>query len=215
MSSYGNWINENTTPFTGVLNGQGHVIKNLTTTGLFNKFAGTIQNVGFLDASYVQGNNGIIADVISNHTTAVVSNVIITGVVVPSDATYTGAVARYLQEAGKITLENVLIEIKNYVAFNGVAFGSSRYAAGYEHKITAKNCYFISDGMTLLTSRSNPYWNSTTTDACYWGDSYSNLLSTDSVCHYIDIDTGLTETDKQGFTADMKALYDYMNSTEA
>ena len=152
---------------------------------------------------------------ISNHTTAVVSNVIITGVVVPENATYTGAIARHLQEAAKITLENVLIEIKNYVVFNGVAFGSSSYVAGYEHKITAKNCYFISDGMTLLTSRSNGFWNSTTTDAGYWGDNYSNLLSTDSVCHYIDIDTGLTDTDKQDFTADMKALYDYMKPTVA
>ena len=172
--------------------------------------SGTVKNVGFLDASYVQGNNGIIADSIHNHTTAVVSNVIITGVVVPSGATYTGAVARYLQEAAKITLENVLIEIKNYVAFNGVAFGSSGYVAGYEHKITAKNCYFVSNDMTLLTARSGAFWNSDN-----WGDNYSNLLSTDSVCHYIDIGTGLTETDKQGFTADMKALYDYMNSTEA
>jgi hypothetical protein len=199
-----------------VLDGQGHVIKNLKTSGLFKSFAGTIMNVGFIDANYIDGNNGIIADVISNHKSAVVSNVIITGVVVPSGATYTGAIARHLQEAAKITLENVLIEIKNNVIYNGVAFGSSSYVAGYEHKITAKNCYFISDGMTLLTSRSsNGFWNSTTTDAGYWGDNYSNILSTDSVCYYIDIDTGLTETDKQGFTADMKALYDYMYPTAA
>ena len=204
------WTNANATEFAGVLNGQGYVIKNLKTTGLFKGLSGTVKNVGFLDASYVQGNNGIIADVIYNHKSAVVSNVIITGVVVPSGATYTGVVARYLQEAAKITLENVLFEIKNHVAFNGVAFGSSYYLAAYEHKITAKNCYFISDGMTLLTSRSGSYWNSDN-----WGDNYSNLLSTDSVCHYIDIDTGLTDTDKQGFTADMKALYDYMNPTAA
>ena len=203
MSSYGNWINENTTPFTGVLDGQGHVIKNLTTTGLFMRFAGTIMNVGFIDASYVQGNNGIIADCILNHTTAVVSNVIITGVSVPAGATYTGAIARHLQEAAKITLENVLIEIKNNVIYNGVAFGSSSYVAGYEHKITAKNCYFVSNDMTLLTARSGAFWNSDN-----WGDNYSNLLSTDSVCHYIDIDTGLTETDKQGFTTMMNSLYD-------
>ena len=206
MSTYGNWESE--VKFTGVLDGQGHVIKNLKTSGLFKDFAGTIMNVGFIDASYIGSNNGIIADRIPNFANAVVSNVIITGVVVPENATYTGVIARHLQEAAKITLENVLIEVEG-VVFNGVAFGFSNYLAGYEHKITAKNCYFVSNDMTLLTARTGAFWNSDN-----WGENYSNLLSTDSVCHYIDIDTGLTETDKQGFTTTMKSLYDKTSTVE-
>jgi hypothetical protein len=63
--------------------------------------------------------------------------------------------------------------------------------------------------MTLLTARTGAFWNSDN-----WGENYSDLLSTDSVCHYIDIDTGLTSIDKEGFTAMMKSLYEKTSTVE-
>ena len=200
MSEYGNWESE--TKFTGVLDGQGYVIKNLKTSGLFKEFAGTIMDVGFINVSHIGGSDGIIADMIPTYANAVVSNVIITGVVVPEGATYTGAIARQLRETANITLENVLIEVRGD-SNNGVAFGMANYVDGLLQKITATNCYFVSNNMAPLTSRSGAFWN-----ASNWGENYVNIFNGDvSGCHYIDIDTGLTDTDKQGFTATMASLY--------
>jgi hypothetical protein len=201
MSEYGNWESE--TKFTGVLDGQGYVIKNLKTSGLFKEFAGTIMDVGFINASHIGGSDGIIADMIPTYANAVVSNVIITGVVVPESATYTGAIARQLRETANITLENVLIEVRGN-SNNGVAFGMANYVDGLLQKITATNCYFVSNNMTPLTSRSGAFWNTSN-----WGENYVNIFNGDvSGCHYIDIDTGLTDMDKQGFTTTMASLYE-------
>jgi hypothetical protein len=176
----------------------------LKTTGLFKQLNGTVKNVGFMDASYVGGSDGIIADQIPNGANAVVSNVIITGVTIPEGATYTGAIARQLSEAAKVTLENVLIEIENNVLYNGVAFGFSNYLEAYQNKITATNCYFVSNNMTPLTARSGAFWNTSN-----WGENYVNIFNGDvSGCHYIDIDAGLTDMDKQGFTTTMASLYE-------
>ena len=194
------WTNANGA-FTGVFNGQGYVIKNLKTTGLFKQLNGTVKNVGFMDASYVGGNNGIIADQIPNWANAVVSNVIITGVTIPEGATYTGAIARQLSEAAKVTLENVLIEIENNVLYNGVAFGFSNYLEAYQNKITATNCYFVSNNMTPLTSRSGAFWNTSN-----WGEGYANVFGTMTNCNF-----ALTEMPTaDSFTADMAALYNYI-----
>ena len=212
------WTNANATAFAGVFNGQGYVIKNLKTTSLFKYLGGTatVKNVGFIDASYVGGGNGILADRVNNHATAVVSNVIITGVEVPSGATWTGAIARQLQEAAKVTLENVLFEVKltstSDLANNGIAFGIANYSSSYVNKITATNCYLVSNGMTPIASRTTGgYWNGGTANTEYWGEGYANVFGTMTNCNF-----ALTEMPTaDSFTADMKALYDYMNPTAA
>jgi hypothetical protein len=208
------WTNANATAFTGVFNGQGYVIKNLKTTGLFKQLGGTatVKNVGCLGASYYGAQDGIIADQVKNSSNIVISNVIITGVEVPSgnNEAYTGAIARHLQETAKVTLENVLFEVKSTstanATWNGIVFGMANYHSSYTKKITAINCYFVSNGMTPIGIRTGGYWNGNTTDSGYWGEGYANVFGSMTNCHF-DL-TEMPTTDS--FTADMKTLYNYM-----
>jgi hypothetical protein len=208
------WTNANATDFTGVFNGQGYVIKNLKTTSLFKYLGGTatVKNVGFIDASYVGAENGIRADRVKNSSNIVISNVIITGVEVPSgnNEAYTGAIARHLQETAKVTLENVLFEVKSTstanATWNGIVFGMANYHSSYTKKITATNCYFVSNGMTPIGARAGAYWNGNTTDSGYWGEGYANVFGAMTNCNF-----ALTEMPTaDSFTADMAALYNYM-----
>ena len=149
FGSYEYWATD--AVFTGELDGEGHVIKNLkirgesyngkNSFGLFYQFGGKIKNVIFIDAnignnagvlgySLVAGSDVLIEDVFVGQITGAYSTSSFTG----------GFIARINQTTAKMTVKNVIYSAVESSSKNG-EFG---FVSGFGGAaVTLENCYFI------------------------------------------------------------------------
>lgn len=161
-------LNENWKPtgtFAGKLQGNGHKISNLKTTGLFNWFNGVIENVAFVNANYVGAQDGILADRIDGGT---VKDVVIK-TVENANSNLGGVLCRQLN--GTVTLNNVVIETSTIRTDNTYGFISG--FASTTSKVNCTDCYFITDARTIASGvRSGSYYND------IWSENATNHLAT-------------------------------------
>ena len=93
--------------FTGVLDGQGHIISNLTCANLFSGFAGEIKNVNFINVAFT-GNKGFLSS--ANISSEIkVENAIFAFAQFGRDKDSWASLAGYLT-GGVANLKNVYIE---------------------------------------------------------------------------------------------------------
>lgn len=156
LSGYTNWTSNAT--FTGEIDGEGHIIKNLkvdgnNSFGLFYNFGGKIKNIIFVDAN-VGNNAGILAYQLTNKSNVVIENVFvhqITGAY--GSSTFTGGfIARINNNTSTITLKDVIYSAQETEAKNG-EFG---FVSGFGTAlVNLENCYFIGGQNKAVGEREN------------------------------------------------------------
>ena len=197
--------------FSGILDGNGHIIKNLTTNGLFAIFAGKVKNIGFSNAKWSGAQDGIIADVIKSKSSPVISNVVIQMAEMPSSADFNkcGSIARYMQDNIVCNIDNFVVEMEgNKIADKGFLFGFSRTSS----KVQAENCYFVTNNMKPLCLRKELiegtneylYYNAMNLDS-----DYSNFFSDNLTgCNFLNINVGIASVYRENFSEQLNAIYD-------
>lgn len=195
-----NTANNSTTKFTGLLNGDGHTIKNLKTGGLFAIFAGTIKNLTIDNANFVTGQDGIIADRVDGGS---LENVIIK-TVNGTNSDLGGVLCRHLNIAP--TLKDVVIifsTIRNE--------GSTGFISGFSNKNLKVNCtntYFIAStsgtgAVTPSGVRTGSYIN--TVDEM--GENYADFLKGEYSI-YSDVASFEAAGAKDNLNQTVRAMYD-------
>ena len=157
--------------FSGVLNGNGKKIKNMTTTrGLFNSLSGaTIKNVAIVNATINtdEGHSGVFGYATVAGTTNVLENIFITATYAKG-AWVGGIVSRNL---GVLNITNAVISITQTATSNKNNMG---LITGYQNNvtITLKNVYCISNQLTgyNAVSTANAGTYNTTNSAIYNAD---------------------------------------------
>jgi hypothetical protein len=205
------WAHTPKQVFSGILDGNGHIIKNLTTNGLFAIFAGKVENIGFSNAKWSGAQDGIIADVLAPKSTPVISNVVIQMAEMPTGADYNkcGSIARYMQDQTVCILEDFVVEMEgNKIADKGFLFGFSRTSS----KVQASNCYFVTNNMkpvclrTELIEGTNEflYYNAMNLDSDYSNFFSGNLTG----CNFLNINVGIANVYRENFSEQLNIIYD-------
>ncbi len=182
MSGYTNW--SGTSEFMGVLDGQGHAIKNLKTQGFFYGFAGYLKNIAFTRACFVNtAQDGIVAEAIGAN--ALIENVVVetydsTDVAYRTNSKLSGALCKVLN--GNITLNNVIIVTGD--KRNNKDYGYVSGFANKNAKVTANNCYFVGHSYTVISGcrfdgdYNNAYYNDVWSETAGYNHLASNADDT-------------------------------------
>ena len=150
LGNYSYWTSD--ISFTGQIDGEGHIIKNLkvrgdkvdgkNSFGLFYKFGGEIKNIIFIDA-YIRHNSGVLGYQLSSASSnVVIENVFVCQITGAAGASsFTGGfISKINNPLATINLKNVVYSALETSNSNG-EFG---FVSGFGTAlVNLENCYFI------------------------------------------------------------------------